>query len=176
MEFKELNTAQVITTRDFPVHSAEVLQWYFEIYKSGESDDLPPVPLMHIDCVAPHFEEVESTLLQEFLRRNPQVGYFLLNGSHRTTAANLAKHRIKSMLLRTRKDIQEAGQIKFRGQIYQHGLLDDVMGNIKDLVKHFSGTDKFETVQQKTDRMVNERVLAEHMIAHYQKKPVNNDS
>lgn len=163
----ELDPAQVITTKDFPVHSAEVLQWYFEIYKNGEGDDLPPVPLMHVNHVAPHFDGVENTLLQEYLRQNPQAEYFLLNGSHRTTSANLTRHRIKGMLLRTREDIQEAGQIKFRGEMYQHGLLDDIMGNIEDLVEHFSGTDKFQTVQQKTDRMVDARVIAEHMIAYY---------
>jgi len=171
MEFKESNPTQVITTRDFPVHSAEVLEKYFKIYQSGEGNDLPPVPLMHSDLVIPHFEETDRALLQEYLKQNPQVRYFLLNGSHRTTSANLTRHSITGMLLRTEEDIKQASEIKFKGEKYQHGLHETVIGNIEDLVNHFRGTDMFQTIQQKTDRMVDERVISQHMIEHYRNSP-----
>ncbi|MBN2096726.1 hypothetical protein JW752_05040 [Candidatus Peregrinibacteria bacterium] len=171
MEFKELTPAQVITTRDFPVHSAEVLQRYFEIYRRGENDGLPPVPLMHKDLVVPHFDETTGDLFQEYIRQNPQAEYFLLNGSHRTTSANLTRNMIKGMFLRTEEDIRLARQIKFNGQPYQHGLLDSIIGNIRDLIEHFRGTELFETVQQKTDRMVDERTMPQHMIEHYRNNP-----
>ena len=57
MEFKELSPTQVTTTRDFPVHSVEVLKEYFDIFKSGCGGDLPPVPIMHRNLVVPHLEE-----------------------------------------------------------------------------------------------------------------------
>ena len=44
------------------------------------------------------------------------------------------------------------------------------MENIQDLVDHFHGTPMFQTIQQKTDRMINERVIPEHMIEYYRKK------
>ena len=167
MEFKELNPSQVITTRDFPVHSAKFLEKYFEIFQSGNGFDLPPVPLVHTDLVTLHFEEPISSILQEFLRQNPQAEYFLLNGSHRTTSANLTRHLIKGMLLATEQDIEQANQIKFRGEMYQHGLHSSIIGNIRDLVDHFSGAEKFQTVQQKTDRMADEKVISQHMIEYY---------
>ncbi|MBU1017489.1 hypothetical protein KKA33_00490 [Patescibacteria group bacterium] len=167
MKFKELSPTQVITTRDFPVHSAEVLERYFEIYRNGNGDELPPVPLIHRNLVTSHFEGTDSALLQEYLRQNPRVEYFLLNGSHRTTSANLTGHVIKGMLLGAKEDIQMASQIRFKGEIYEHGLHDTIIGNVIDLVEHFSGTDRFQTVQQKTDRMVNKRVIPGYMIKHY---------
>jgi hypothetical protein len=167
MEFKELSPTQVITTRDFPVHSAEILEKYFEIFRSGGDENLPPVPLMHRDFFMPHFERAESTLLQEYLNQNPQAEYFLLNGSHRTTSANLTRHMIKGMLLKTEEGIRKAGQIKFNGEVYQHGLLDTIEENIRDLVDHFRGAEIFESVQQKTDRMSDEGVISQHMIDHY---------
>jgi hypothetical protein len=171
MEFKELNPSQVITTRDFPVYSAEVLEKYFEIYRNGNGNDLPPVPLMDSDFVIPHLEEPDRILLEEFLRKNPEVRYFLLNGSHRTTSANLTRHSIVGVLIRTEEDIQQTSQIEFKGKKYEHYLPETVLGNIKDLVNNFRGTDRFETIQQKTDRMVDETVIAEHMIRHYRNSP-----
>ena len=171
MKFKEVSPTQVITTRDFPVHSAEVLEKYFKIYRSGNGNDLPPVPLMHSDLVIPHLEEADRTLLEEFLKQNPQVRYFLLNGSHRTTSANLTRHSIIGMLLRTEEDIKQASQIKFKGEKYQHGLLETIIENIEDLVNHFRGTDIFQTIQQKTDRLVDERAIPQHIIEHYRNSP-----
>ncbi len=167
MEYKELSPIQIITTRDFPVHSAEVLGRYFGIYQNDNEDQLPPIPLIHRNLVTPHFKGMEWDLLQKYLKQNPQAEYFLLNGSHRSTSANLTRHMIKGMLLGTEDDIRLANQIRFRGEIYEHRLHDTIIGNIRELVDHFSGTDKFQTVQQKTDRMVNERVIPDHMIRHY---------
>ncbi len=172
MEFIELNTLQAITTRDFPVYSAEVLDWYFEIYQSGNGDDLPPVPLMHTELVLPHLQGTTGTILQKYIRQNPQAEYFLLNGSHRTTAANLTGHIIKGMLPKTEEDIIQARKIKFRGKKYQHGFDDTIIGNIKELVDHFKGVEKFETVQQKTDKMINEKVISEYLIEHYRNIPI----
>ncbi len=170
MEVKILSPSQVTTTRDFPVHSTEVLEEYFGIYQSGSGDELPPVPLMHRDIVAVHFDKSASALFQEFIRQNPQAEYFLLNGSHRTTSANLTRNAIKGMLLGTEEDIRLARQIQFNGQKYQHGLHDTVTGNIQDLVEHFRGTELFETVQEKTDRMVERCAIPPFMIDHYRNR------
>lgn len=167
MEFKELSPTQVTTTRDFPVHSVEVLKEYFEIFKSGCGEDLPPVPIMHRNLVIPHLEESTRVLFQEYLRQNPQAEYFLLNGSHRTTSANLTRYMIKGILLATEEDIQRARQIKINGAMYNHGLNDTIGGNIKNLVDNFRGIKMFQTVQQKTDRMANERVIPQHMIERH---------
>lgn len=154
---------QIITTRDFPVHSAEVLEKYFEIYANGQGDDLPPVPLMRTHHLLPHFDKPESDLLKEYLAQNPLAEYFLLNGSHRTTAADLTKRRINGMLLETHEDIETACEITFRNKPYRHGLLPTIEENIHDLVTHFSGTDKFWSVREKTDKMVRDTVIPKYM-------------
>lgn len=174
MEFKELKPVQVITTRDFPVHSAAVLAKYFEMYQNAEGNDLPPVPLMRKDLIIPRFDTPEQSLLQEYLRQNPQAEYFLLNGSHRTTAANLTRRMIGAMILETREDIDNARQLKFKGKPYQHGLLDTIEGNIDDLVAHFRGTSMFWSVEQKTNRMIDEMIIPRYMIDHYRKDSIGN--
>lgn len=171
MEFVDLKPAEVITTRDFPVHSGEVLEGYFEMYKNGHGNDLPPVPLIHVERFFPHFDRQERGLLEEYLRQNPEVRYFLLNGSHRTTAATLTRNLIKGMVLETLEDIQEARRITFKGEPYEHRLLGTIEANIDDMVAHFRGTGRFESIQQKTDRMVEEGVIPDWMMDHHGANP-----
>jgi hypothetical protein len=160
---------ELITTRDFPVHSTKVLEQYFQIYKNGTGNTLPPVPLIHKNLFLPHFAKPESTLLKNFLTANPEATYFLLNGSHRTTAANLKRQLIRGMILETLKDIACARKIDINGEPYEHGLLDTIDDNIQEMVAHFKGTDTFRTVQQKTDKMVEEKVIPKYMIDWYRK-------
>lgn len=171
MKFVDIKPTEAITTRDFPVHSAEVLRQYFEIYRNGEGDELPPVPLIDIDHFFPHLDQQEKTLLEGFLRQNPEVRYFLLNGSHRTTSATLTRNIIRGMVLETIEDIREAGKIKFNGKPYEHRLLDTIEANIKDMVAHFRGTERFESIQQKTDRMVEKKKVPTYMIDQYEEPP-----
>jgi len=169
MKSVEIQPAEVITTRDFPVHSMEVLAKYFDMYRNGSENSLPPVPLMNINFFLPYFSEPELTLLLEFLSQNPDVSYFLLNGSHRTTAANLTRKFIRGMVLVAVEDIQIAREIKSNGKPYQHRLQDTIEENIRDLISHFRGTNIFQTVQQKTDKMVKQRVIPKYMIDYYNK-------
>lgn len=170
MEFKKLNSAQVTTLRDFPVYSAKILNDYFRTFESGHGEDMPPCPVIHKDFVVPYFEEPLNTLFQKHIRQNPQAEYFLLDGSHRTTAANLTRNMIKVMLLATDENAQEAKQMKWKGKLYNNfGLKETIRGIIMDLVDHFRGTKIFQTVQQKTDRMADEEVIPQHMIKCHRK-------
>lgn len=167
MKFKQLSPTQIITTQDFPVYNTNILEQYFNIYKKNKGDDLPPVPLIHVNLAFPYFTQPVISLLQEFLEKNPQVEFFLLNGSHRTTAANLTRHQIKGVVLEQEGDIKPAQQIKFKGKKYQHLLEDTIIENIEGLVKHFHDAKKFETVQEKTDRMIKERTIPQYIIDYY---------
>jgi len=168
MKLLNIKSTEAITTRDFPVYSVEVLNRYFKMYKNGNGDDLPPVPLIHIKKFFSHFEEQEKIVLEEFLKQNPKVKYFLLNGSHKTTSATLTRNMIKGIVLRTPEDIQEASKITFKGNTYEHRLLDTIEANIEDMVAHFRGIKRFESIQQKTDRMIYEEVIPTHMTDHYE--------
>ncbi len=163
MKFVDVQPDEVITTRDFPVYSPEVLEKYFDLYKNGRDKVLPPVPLIDVNRYLTHFDEPEYSLLLEFLSQNPDVRFFLLNGSHRTTSANLNRILIRGMVLETIADIQVAKEIRCNGKRYEHGLLDTIDENIKDLIEHFRGTKLFQTVQHKTDQMINQRVIPPYM-------------
>jgi hypothetical protein len=167
MQIINTQPTELITTRDFPVHSTKVLEQYFEIYKNGTGNNLPPVPLIHKNLFIPHFAEPESTLLKKFLTENLEATYFLLNGSHRTTAANLTRQLIRGMVLETKEDIMHARKIDLNGEPYEHGLLDTIDENIQDLVTHFKGTETFQTVQQKTNKMVEKKVIPHYMLDWY---------
>ena len=168
MKLKKLCPSQIITTRDFQVYSNDVLEKYFEIYRSGKGQELPPVPLIHKNLVMPHFENEIWKILMVCLEKNPQAEYFLLNGSHRTTSATLTHHSIEGVLLRTEEDISQANQIRYMGEKYWHDLHPTIIKNIKDLADHFRGTLLFQTVQEKTNRMVEEKVIAQLLINNYE--------
>ncbi|MEK7528860.1 MAG: hypothetical protein AAB592_03755 [Patescibacteria group bacterium] len=159
MRSVDVHPEEVITTRDFPVHNAEVLERYSAMLRDGDDQGIPPVPLVEVELFLPHFDEPEITLLREFLIEHPDVKYFLLNGSHRTTAANLTRRAIRAVVLEALGDIVTARRMTFNGVPYEHGLLDTIDANIRDLVVHFRGTKAFQTVQEKTAKMVEERAI-----------------
>lgn len=167
MKYIAVQPAEIITTRDFPVYSSAHLASYFEMYKKGSENLLAPVPLIELQQFLPYFAKQELTVLNTFLTQNPNVRYFLMNGSHRTTCANLTKKPIQGMILESNDDIVVARQLKSNGQQYEHGLLDTIDENILEMVAHFKGTDKFETVEHKTQRMISERVIPYEMIECY---------
>lgn len=164
MNIRELSPLKLITTRDFPVHNAKVLDEYFALYRSGKGHELPPVPLVHRNHIMGHFVDADFKLFLEYIKQNPEAEYFLLNGSHRTTAASLTRSLIKCAILETDDDITECRQITFNGKPYEHLLEDTLQENIQGVTNHFRGTRIFETVQQKTDRMVIARVLSDKLI------------
>lgn len=167
MNIFTLQPEAVITTRDFPVYNTEVLERYFAIYKNGRVNSLPPVPIMHVDRVTTYFNEPEISVLNEFLTQNPKTEYFLLNGSHRTTAATLTGNGVNGLLLEKVPDIEDLRTTTLKGNAYEHRLKNTIEENIMGLVNHFIGTEAFQTVRQKTDRMVEEGVVPTYMIEYY---------
>jgi len=46
MKIKKLNPNEILTTRDFPVHSINTLKIYFKICKENLENILPPTPVI----------------------------------------------------------------------------------------------------------------------------------
>lgn len=163
MKTIKLKPHQIITLNDYPVHSDEVLCKYFNKCKLGE--ELPFVPVIRKEIVKKHFDIKLLQKFQDFESNNPKANYFMLDGSHRTTALTLGGRRITAAIYEDDKDISEAKKMVSTGKILKSGTLDHTLEeNCEILNKHFKEKPYFMTVEQKTKRMVKERVLPRNMI------------
>ena len=93
MERKKLNPNQIVTLNDYPVYNEQILKIYFRIFQKGQSKIMPPCPVIHKSIGVPIIKgrgakiRKYNNLLIEFLEQHPQAEYFLLDGTHKTTAA-----------------------------------------------------------------------------------------
>ena len=159
MQTIELNPNQIITLNDFPLYSNSVLSRYFDKCMTGE--DLPFVPIVSKDIVRIYFKADLSKKFREFEKRNPAAKYFVLDGSHRTTALTLAGHNIKAIVDETDRDINEARKLVIKGQILENATLNHTLEeNCEILYNYFKEKPYFMTVQQKTDKMIRENFIS----------------
>ncbi len=161
MKFKLLSSNEIITLTDFPVHNEQILKIFFRIYQKNCGKIMPPVPILHKSFVSfsGHLQEV----FEEFCVRHPQAEYFLLDGSHKTTAAALNGSKINVMIFETDKDIKEAYGMAEVGELFSLTVESTINETIKDLMKHFNKNPYFQTVQEKTVRMIAEKVIPKYM-------------
>ena len=170
MRIIELSAKEIITLNDFPVHNEHILKIYFLVYQKNCGDILSPCPVMHKNLVLKHFSLKLKKILEPFFVENLKAKYFLLDGSHRTTAACLTKNKINAMVIKSEKDIREAKSLAQSGEHLQCLLDATIKKIIADLIKHFEKKSYFETVEQKTRRMVAEKVIPKYMILNYKRK------
>jgi hypothetical protein len=164
MDTQQLSPAQIITFNDYPVHNEQILKIYFKIYQQGAGRIIPAVPVMSLEKVKLH---IKNALYAEFLCQHPDTEYFLLDGSHKTTAATLAHQPIKVMLFRNDQDIQEAVKMVEEGHLFSLTTGNTIDECIQVLRKHFKSPAKFQTVLEKTHKMVQEKVIPTYMIDYY---------
>ncbi len=154
---------------DYPVHSEDVLSKYFNKCKLGE--EMPFVPVITKEIVRKGLDGELLKIFWEFEKENPEAEYFMLDGSHRTTAFTLSGCRIQSVIFGTTKDIVEAKGAIVMGRILENGILNcSLEENCKILNDHFKEKPYFMTVEQKTEKMVNEKVIPQYMIDSYNEK------
>ena len=156
--------SQIITLNDFPLHDEHVLKIYFRIYEKNAGKIIPPVPVMHKDYVVPCFSEKLKKVFNDFHKNNPGADYFMLDGSHRTTAAALSKCRIKAIILSNETDVKEAERLVKTGELFHFYLEKTIDGIIKELVNHFRKKMFFQTVEQKTRMMISKKHVPNYMI------------
>ena len=169
MQSKKLSPNQIITLNDFPLHNEHFLKIFFRIYQKKCGKIIPPVPVMHKDLVMPHFDAKLKKVFESFSKKNSESIYFMLDGSHRTTAANLTNNKINVIILSNESDIKEAKELAKIGELFHFFLKDDINGIIDDLLAHFRKKSYFQTVQQKTNKMVNQKIIPQYMISYYKK-------
>ena len=102
---------------------------------------------------------------EKFEEKNYLAKYFMLDGSHRTTALTLAGCKIKAIIYEKDEDIGEAKKLVATGQILENGTLNYTLKeNCKILNKHFKEKQYVMTVKQKTKKMVKEKILPKKII------------
>ena len=167
MKLKELHPNQIITLNDFPVYNEHILKIFFKIFKEGYAKIIPPCPVMHKSLVIPKLGEKLNIKFKEFEKNHPKAEYFLLDGSHKSTAANLTGNNIKVMIFENNRDIREAKGLVTAGELFSLRAGDTIQQNAYDLKEHFTNHKGFQTVEEKTKKMIKEKVIPDYMIRSY---------
>lgn len=125
---------------------------------------------MDISLVAPYFSGRLKIVFSKFASRNPQAKYFLLDGSHKTTAAALTKTKIAVMVFQNNQDIRKAKKMVKAGDLFSLTVDDTIQDNAIELKNHFNKKKYFQTVEEKTKLMAKKKVIPQYMINYYNKK------
>ncbi len=158
-----LKPDQIITLNDYPVHSPKVLAKYYSKCKLGES--FPLVPVIRKDFVRKFLSEDLVRELEKFEESHESAEYFMLDGSHRTTALNLRHCEIEAIEYKNDEDILEANKLVSSGEILQNGTLEkNFEENCEGLNDLFSAKPYFMTVEEKTQKMIEERELPDEIL------------
>lgn len=170
-----LDSNRIMTTNDFPVHNEQILKIYFRIAKENPGL-LPSTPVIHKSVGLPLLkEENEFSIkhnksIKDFFEKNPEVEYIMCDGSHKTTALNLTKNKIHAMLIEKDEDLKKFRDLENSGEIFSFASIENTIEELLDeKAGHFSEAEFFQTVQSKTDRMVDSKVIPEYMIDFYRK-------
>lgn len=172
MEKKLLSPDQVITLNDYPVHNEQILKIYFRIFQKRQGKIMPPCPVIHKSTGIPFAKgrKKYNKLLNDFLKSHPRAEYFLLDGTHKTTAAALTHNLIPVMVFGNDKDIIEAKMLARKGELFSLMVDDTIKKSLNELKKHFFKTMLFQTVTEKTERMARNKILPEYMVNVYRNK------
>jgi len=151
---KNLSPNNVITLTDYPVHSKSKLEEYIEKCKVSS---LPLVPVIRKAIVKQYFDSELLEVFERFEKEHPDAEYFMLDGSHRTTALCLSNKKIEIIIYETDEDIIQA---RNNPRVLENETLDwSLERNCQELCKHFKKTPRFMTVEEKTDRMVDDELV-----------------
>jgi hypothetical protein len=176
MKILHLNPDEIMTTKDFPVHNLDILKIYFKICKEGSQEILPPTPVIPLSVGLPLLPETNkkareyNNRFKDYLKKNKQINYLMVDGSHKTTAMTLTHKKIHAIILEKDEDMDEVKALIKAGEIFGIYKLGTIKEELKEKAEHFKTAKLFESVENKTKRMVKERVIPDYMIKYYKEK------
>jgi len=177
MRYKLLRPDQIITLRDYPLYNQHILRIYFRIFSKNQGKILPPCPVIHKSLGIPLVNgrdtksKKHNALLNDFLDKNPRAEYFLLDGSHKTTAATLSKKMIPVAIIEQDKDFKEAKKLIKRGEFFGwYSVETSIKDAIGELAKHHMGSEKFLTVEDKSKLLVKNKDVPAYIISFFKNK------
>jgi len=175
MKIKNIKPSEIITTRDFPVHREQILKIYFKVCKEGQQRILPPtfvIPLsMGLPLLKGNSKKIReyNKKISKYLDKNKKIKYFMCDGNHKTTALTLAHKPIHSIILKSDKDIKEIRKLIKTGDVFSLSTGDSIKSILAEKADHLKDADFFETIEDKTKRMVKEKVIPQFMIDFYKR-------
>jgi len=176
MKIINLHPNQIMTTNDFPVHNEQILKIYFSICQNGHHEILPPLPVYHKSLGLPLLSgagkdiKKHNDAIKTFFKKNPKIEYILMDGSHKTTALALTHNLIPAIVLKTDQDVKKFHKKQETGEIFSFAEPFTIKEILKDKAEHFFEADFFQTVESKTKRMVEAKVIPQFMINYYKSK------
>ncbi len=177
MKYKLLLPNQIITLRDYPLYNQHILRIYFRIFSKNQGKILPPCPVIYKSSGVPFANGKDTkskkynSLLNDFLKKNPDAEYFLLDGSHKTTAATLSNKMIPVVIIEQDKDLKEAKKLIKSGDFFGwYSVENSIKEVIVNLVNHHMGSEKFLTVEDKAKLLVKNKDVPDYIISFFKKK------
>jgi hypothetical protein len=173
MKIRELDAEEIMTTKDFPVHNLNILKIYFKICRDKAKNILPPTPVIPFSIGIPLLPKSDKMAgeynkkIMNYLKKNKQIKYFMVDGSHKTTALTLTHNKIHAIILKTDEDMNEIRDMIKAGEIFGIYKLGTIKEELKDRAEHLKKAKIFESVKDKTKRMVREKVIPAYMIKYY---------
>ena len=174
MKYDTINSSEIITLNDFPVHNEQILKIYFLIYQTGNAKIIPSTPVMKVGLFSDYLKEKNedlSNILDDYLGTHSDIKYLMLDGSHKTTAACLNKENISVFVIESDEDIKEAKKWEKDGKLLGFSIseltLDECLENFH---QHFNKDNHFQTVEEKTKRMIAKKVIPLYLIDYFETK------
>lgn len=143
----------------------------------GQEKIVPPCPVINSSRVSIKIRgkgtnaKKYNKLLDEFRHTHPDAKYFLLDGSHKTTAATLCRKTISVLIFQSNRDIKIARKLVERGELMSLSIEENSIDEIsRTLKKHFLKHMHFQTVKEKTERMIKDKIIPFYMIKAYKRQ------
>jgi hypothetical protein len=173
---KLLHPCQIITLRDYPLYNEHILRIYFRIFVKNQGQILPPCPVIHKSLGIPYVNGRDTKsvrynkLLRKFLEEHPRAEYFLIDGSHKTTAATLSHRRVPAVVIEHDGDFKEAKRLIRSGEFFGwYSVENSIKEAIGVLAKHHFGAKEFLTAEDKAGKMVKDSLVPGYMISYFKK-------
>ena len=102
---------------------------------------------------------------------NTRIRVFIIERTHPSsryaTSRKTQTKKIHAIILETDEDIKEVKELIKTGEIFGINKLNPIKKKLKLLAKHFKDAKFFESVENKTERMVKKKVIPKYMIDYY---------
>ena len=174
MKIKNIKPNEIITTKDFPVHNEHILKIYFKICKKNKNI-LPPTPVIPLSLGLPLLKlkdkksQEYNQRMKNWLKENKNVKYLMCDGSHKTTALCLTHNLINSIILEKDSDVREVEKLVKIGEMFGTNMGKTIKLELKEKAEHLKDAEFFETVEDKTKRMIEMKVVPKFMIDYYRR-------
>ena len=171
----DLKADELISMNDYPtLHSPTALRNYYDLYRENDITSITPIPVIPAQIVIAYFKQEKerfqsySSKLAAFLERNPSVGFFMLDGTHRAAAAILAGKGIPTYIIKTDEDITLLLELRREKKINLGGLECDLRETIAILEEHYYDHKNFWTLQEKVKLMISNGDINQDLFKHEQ--------